>query len=82
MLISSTGIGEEIVDYALAAKIAARMEDGMSLSQAGAKSLAAAKENGCSFGFIALDASGAILADKTTESIFYARHDGDKQETF
>jgi L-asparaginase len=80
--ISSTGIGEEIVDYALAAGIAARMEDGMSLSEAGAKSLAAAKANGCSFGFIALDASGAILADKTTESIFYAWHDGQTQETF
>ncbi len=80
--ISATGIGEEIVDYALAARIAARMEDGMSLGEAGTRSIAAAKDAGCSFGFIALDESGAILADKTTESIFYAWHDGQTQETF
>ena len=80
--ISATGIGEEIVDYALAARIAARVEDGLGLREAAARSMQAARQNGCRFGFIAIDRSGEIVTDNTTQGLFFGCHDGTKAEMF
>ncbi|MCF4969979.1 isoaspartyl peptidase/L-asparaginase [Nostoc sp. CMAA1605] len=76
--VSCTGIGEDIIDECLAAKIVVRVTDGMSLQEAMKKSFAEAYENKRDFGAIALDATGAIAWGKTSQVILAAFHDGDK----
>ncbi|WP_066380387.1 MULTISPECIES: isoaspartyl peptidase/L-asparaginase [unclassified Anabaena] len=74
--VSCTGIGEDIIDECLAAKIVVRVTDGMSLKDAMKKSFAEAYENQRDFGAIALDAHGAIAWGKTSQVILAAFHDG------
>jgi L-asparaginase len=74
--VSCTGIGEDIIDECLAAKIVVRVTDGMSLKDAMKKSFAEAHEHQRDLGAIALDASGAIAWGKTSQIILAAFHDG------
>lgn len=74
--VSCTGVGEDIIDECLAAKIVVRVTDGMSLQSAVDKSFAEAKNR--DFGAICIDASGAIAWGKTTSVLFAAYHDGEK----
>ncbi|MBD2774523.1 isoaspartyl peptidase/L-asparaginase [Iningainema tapete] len=76
--VSCTGIGEDIIDECLAARIVVRVTDGMSLKDAMQRSFAEAHEHKRDFGAIALDASGAIAWAKTSEALLAAYHDGDK----
>lgn len=76
--VSCTGIGEDIIDECLAAKIVVRVTDGMSLQAAMQKSFGEAHENHRDFGAIALDATGAIAWGKTSQVILAAFHDGAK----
>ncbi|AUT01553.1 isoaspartyl peptidase [Nostoc sp. CENA543] len=76
--VSCTGIGEDIIDECLAAKIVVRVTDGMSLQEAMKKSFAEAHDHKRDFGAIALDATGAIAWGKTSQVILAAFHDGDK----
>ncbi|RAM50244.1 MAG: isoaspartyl peptidase [Hapalosiphonaceae cyanobacterium JJU2] len=76
--VSCTGIGEDIIDECLAAKIVVRVTDGMSLKEAMKRSFAEAYENKRDFGAIALDATGAIAWGKTSQSLLAAFHDGEK----
>ncbi|HIK04776.1 MAG TPA: isoaspartyl peptidase/L-asparaginase [Trichormus sp. M33_DOE_039] len=76
--VSCTGIGEDIIDECLAAKIVVRVTDGMSLQEAMKKSFAEAYENKRDFGAIALDATGAIAWGKTSQVILAAFHDGER----
>lgn len=75
--VSCTGIGEDIIDECLAAKIVVRVTDGMSLKDAMGRSIGEAHKNQRDLGAIALDATGAISWGKTSEIILAAYHDGD-----
>ncbi|WP_414552122.1 isoaspartyl peptidase/L-asparaginase [Anabaena sp. CCY 0017] len=74
--VSCTGIGEDIIDECLAAKIVVRVTDGMSLKDAMQRSFTEASKNQRDLGAIALDASGAISWGKTSEVLLAAYHDG------
>jgi L-asparaginase len=76
--VSCTGIGEDIIDECLAAKIVVRVTDGMSLHEAMQRSFAEAEKNKRDLGAIALDAQGNISWGKTSQVILAAYHDGEK----
>jgi L-asparaginase len=69
--ISATGVGEEIVDDAVAARIETRVRDGMSLKQACWKTHEEAKDHKRSYGWIACDHTGAWCAAFTTQAMSY-----------
>jgi L-asparaginase len=75
--VSCTGIGEDIIDECLAAKIVIRVSDGMSLKEAMLRSFTEASKNERDLGAIALDATGAISYGKTSEILLAAYHNGD-----
>jgi L-asparaginase len=75
--VSCTGIGEDIIDECLAAKVVIRVTDGMSLQDAMQKSFTEAKKNNKDFGAIALDATGMISYGKTCEVLLAAYHNGE-----
>ncbi|MED7818608.1 MULTISPECIES: isoaspartyl peptidase/L-asparaginase [unclassified Francisella] len=66
MGISCTGIGEHILNQAVAAKIATRVKDGMDLSEAVNKSIAESDELGDYVGLIAIDKKGSICSESTS----------------
>ncbi|MEM6592354.1 MAG: isoaspartyl peptidase/L-asparaginase, partial [Cyanobacteria bacterium P01_C01_bin.73] len=74
--VSCTGIGEDIIDESLAAKIVIRVVDGMTLTQAVDKSIDEAARNQRDLGAIAIDKTGAIAWGKTSEVLLAAYHDG------
>ncbi|WP_410500301.1 isoaspartyl peptidase/L-asparaginase [Chroococcidiopsis sp. SAG 2025] len=76
--VSCTGIGEDIIDECLAARIVVRVTDGMSLLDAMERTFAEATDRQRDLGAIALDASGAIAWGKTSDVILAAFHDGNK----
>jgi L-asparaginase len=76
--VSCTGIGEDIIEECLAAKIVVRVTDGMSLSEAMARSFAEAENRRRDLGAISLDATGAIAWGKTSDVILAAFHNGER----
>lgn len=76
--VSCTGIGEDIIDECLAARIVIRVTDGQSLSNSLAKSFDEAYRNQRDLGAIALSADGAIGWGKTSEVLLAAYHTGDR----
>ncbi len=74
--VSCTGIGEDIIDECLAARIVVRVTDGMSLEEAMQRSFQEAKDHKRDFGAIAIDATGAISWGKTSQALLAAYHDG------
>ena len=76
--VSCTGIGEDIIDECLAARIVVRVTDGLSLLDAMTRSFAEADRNKRDLGAIALDARGAIAWGKTSEVILAAYHNGER----
>ncbi len=74
--VSCTGIGEDIIDECLAARIVVRVTDGLSLAEAMQRTFQEAKEHQREFGAIALDATGAIAWGKTSQVLLAAYHDG------
>lgn len=76
--VSCTGIGEDIIDECLAAKIVIRVTDGFSLKAAFERSFAEAHEHQRDFGAIGIDANGIIGWGKTSDVILAAFHDGHK----
>jgi L-asparaginase len=78
--VSCTGIGEDIIDEALAVRIVVRREDGHSLHAAMRRSLVESKTRHRSLGAIALDADGEISWGKTCEILLAAFHDGQRIE--
>ncbi|TAD74040.1 MAG: isoaspartyl peptidase [Oscillatoriales cyanobacterium] len=76
--VSCTGIGEDILDECLAAKIVIRAGDGLSLAEAFARSMQEAAGRGRDLGAIGLDATGAIAWGKTSEVLLAAYHNGDR----
>jgi L-asparaginase len=75
--VSCTGIGEDIIDECLAARIVVRVVDGQSLSAAFQRSFQEAQQNQRDLGAIGLDATGAIAWGKTSEVLLAAYHTGD-----
>ncbi|NEQ64229.1 MAG: isoaspartyl peptidase [Symploca sp. SIO2D2] len=76
--VSCTGIGEDIIDECLAARIVVRVTDGLSLAEAMQRSFTEAKERQRDFGAIAIDATGAIVWGKTCEILIAAYHNGEQ----
>ncbi|GAB4344163.1 MAG: isoaspartyl peptidase/L-asparaginase [Cyanophyceae cyanobacterium] len=76
--VSCTGIGEDIIDECLAAKIVIRTGDGLSLAAAFEKSMAEAASRDRDLGAIGLDRRGAIAWGKCSEVLLAAYHTGDR----
>ena len=74
--VSCTGIGEDILDECLAARIVIRVSDGFTLKKAMERSFAEADEHQRDLGAIAIDATGAIAWGKTCVVILAAFHNG------
>lgn len=69
--ISATGIGEEIVDDALAARLETRVRDGMSLEEAARRCYDEALAAQRSYGWIACDAHGNISIAYVSDAMSY-----------
>lgn len=83
MGISCTGIGEEIVNKAIATKVHTRVLDGMQLADAVKRSIAESDVDGDYAGLIAIDASGNICTGTTKiAQTLYAYYDGNAYKTF
>lgn len=83
MGISCTGIGEHIVNQAVAAKTHTRVKDGMSLAAAVDLAINESDELDDYVGLISLDAKGNIQTGSTKlAQTLYAYHDGDSAHTF
>ena len=76
--VSCTGIGEDIIDECLAAKIVVRVTDGLSLDEAMERSMQESQQNQRDLGAIAIDATGQIAWGKTSEVLLAAYHDGQR----
>ena len=75
--VSCTGIGEDILEECLAAKIVIRVTDGLSLKDAMARSMEESQSRNRDLGAISLDATGAISWGKTSEVLLAAYHNGE-----
>ena len=74
--VSCTGIGEDIMEECLAARVVIRVTDGMSLADAMHKSMQECRDRQRDLGAIAISADGKICWGKTSEVILAAYHDG------
>ncbi|NEO25713.1 MAG: isoaspartyl peptidase [Kamptonema sp. SIO4C4] len=74
--VSCTGIGEDIIEECLAAKIVIRVTDGLSLDSAMERSIQESAANQRDLGAIAIDQTGAIAWGKTSEVLLAAYHNG------
>ena len=75
--VSCTGIGEDIMEECLAARVVIRVTDGMSLAEAMNKSMQESRSRKRDLGAIAISADGTISWGKTSEIILAAYHDGE-----
>lgn len=75
--VSCTGIGEDIIDECLAARIVVRVIDGADLKAAFTRSLTEAYDNQRDLGAIGLDHTGAIAWGKTSDILLAAYHNGE-----
>lgn len=80
--VSLTGVGEDIVSGAVAAKIVTRVTDGFSLEQAFEKTFAELKPFDGFAGAIAIDKNGNIFHQDSHPSMVFASFDGEKEEVF
>lgn len=80
--VSLTGVGEDIVSNATAAKIVTRVTDGFSLQAAFEKTFTELKENDGFAGVIAIDANGNIYHQDSYPSMVFASFDGQHLEVF
>jgi len=71
--VSATGIGEEIVEHAVAARICAFLEAGLSLEAATQRVLTQVRRTRAQFGWIALDRRGPVQAVTTTKTLIWAQ---------
>ncbi|HBE21841.1 MAG TPA: isoaspartyl peptidase [Cyanobacteria bacterium UBA11149] len=76
--VSCTGIGEDIIDECLAAKVVIRVTDGLSLREAMERSFMEARRNERDFAAIALDRTGAIAWGKSSQVLLAAYHTGEQ----
>ena len=76
--VSCTGIGEDIMEECLAAKIVIRVTDGLSLTDAMEKSMVECRARNRDVGAIAIASDGTISWGKTSEVLLAAYHNGEK----
>lgn len=69
--ISATGVGEEIVDSGLAVRIETRVRDGLTLEDAGRKTLLETEARSLNFGWISVDARGNWLVAYSTPDMVW-----------
>jgi L-asparaginase len=77
-----TGVGEDIVSNATAAKIVTRVTDGFSLDKAFEKTFAELKPYDGFAGAIAIDKEGNMFHQDSHPSMVFASYDGEKEEVF
>ena len=80
--LSLTGVGEDIVSNATAAKIVTRVTDGFSLEKAFEKTFEELKPYDGFAGAIAIDYKGNIYHQDSHPSMVFASFDGEKEEVF
>ena len=80
--VSLTGVGEDIVSGAVAAKIVTRVTDGFSLKEAFQKTFAELKPFDGFAGAIAIDKDGIIFHQDSHPSMVFASFDGENEEVF
>jgi len=80
--VSLTGVGEDIVSNAVAAKIVTRVTDGFSIKEAFDKTFAELKVNDGFAGAVAIDSHGNIYHQDSHPSMVFASFDGENEEVF
>ena len=80
--VSLTGVGEDIVSNATAAKIVTRVTDGFSLEKAFEKTFKELKPYDGFAGAIAIDNKGNIFHQDSHPSMVFASFDGENEEVF
>ncbi len=80
--VSLTGVGEDIVSGAVAAKIVTRVTDGFSLEEAFEKTFLELKKIDGFAGAIAIDSKGNIYHKDSYPTMVYASFDGFNEEVF
>lgn len=80
--VSCTGVGEDIVSNATAAKIVTRITDGMPIADAFAKTFDELKPYDGFAGAIAIDAQGNIFHQDSHPSMVFSSFDGNNLEVF
>ena len=80
--VSCTGVGEDIVSNATAAKIVTRVTDGMKLEEAFDKTFTELKEVDGFAGAIAIDSNGNFFHQDSHPTMVFASFDGSTYEVF
>ncbi|QOR73990.1 isoaspartyl peptidase/L-asparaginase [Cruoricaptor ignavus] len=80
--VSCTGVGEDIVSNATAAKIVTRVSDGFSLREAFAKTFDELKDIGGFAGAIGVDRNGQLFHLDSHPTMVFATYDGENLEIF
>ncbi|MQP53069.1 MULTISPECIES: isoaspartyl peptidase/L-asparaginase [unclassified Flavobacterium] len=80
--VSLTGVGEDIVSNATAAKIVTRVTDGFEIEKAFEKTFAELKPYDGFAGAIGIDKQGNIFHQDSHPSMVFASFDGEKEEVF
>lgn len=80
--VSCTGVGEDIVSNATAAKIVTRVTDGMTLQQAFAKTFEELKPYDGFAGAIAIDKNGNVFHQDSHPTMVFASFDGEQEVVF
>ena len=80
--VSLTGVGEDIVSNATAAKIVTRVTDGFTLEKAFEKTFEELKTYDGFAGAIAIDYKGNIFHQDSHPTMVFASFDGEKEEVF
>ncbi|CAM3768381.1 Asparaginase [Flavobacterium saliperosum S13] len=80
--VSLTGVGEDIVSNATAAKIVTRVTDGFSLQEAFAKTFSELQPYDGFAGAIAIDKDGNMFHQDSHPSMVFASFDGENEEVF
>ncbi len=80
--VSLTGVGEDIVSNATAAKIVTRVTDGFTLEKAFEKTFAELKPYDGFAGAIAIDKDGNLFHQDSHPRMVFASFDGEKEEVF
>lgn len=80
--VSLTGVGEDIVSNATAAKIVTRVTDGFTLQEAFAKTFDELLPYDGFAGAIAIDSKGNVFHQDSHPSMVFASFDGEKEEVF
>jgi L-asparaginase len=80
--VSLTGVGEDIVSNATAAKIVTRVTDGFTLEKAFEKTFAELQPYDGFAGAIAIDKNGKMFHQDSHPSMVFASYDGENEEVF